>query len=115
MAEDYNKFDDNVLMNLRRQYSKDETVAAMEKKMKQLEFKSGQDDSEIKHLTDEVNKLASQLKKALQTIEDNKPENIVDKRIYQRNATIKKLEKRVERYKKSNEELILQLNELRNE
>jgi predicted RNase H-like nuclease (RuvC/YqgF family) len=47
---------DNVLIKLRRQYSKDETVAALSKKISELEIENGALKSEIEHLEFELKK-----------------------------------------------------------
>lgn len=50
-------YEDNVLISLRRQYSKDETVAAMSKKLSLLELENGELKSEVDYLEHEVKKL----------------------------------------------------------
>lgn len=54
----YNVMDyfDNVLIKLRRQYSKDEAVAALSKKISELEIENGALKSEIEHLEFELKK-----------------------------------------------------------
>ena len=47
---------DNVLIKLRRQYSKDEVVAALSKKISELEIENGTLKSEIEHLEFELKK-----------------------------------------------------------
>ena len=43
-------YTDNVLIKLRRKYSKDETIAALSKKISELEIEKGKLSSEIEHL-----------------------------------------------------------------
>ena len=45
---------DNVLTKLRRQYSKDEVVSALSKKISELEIENGALKSEIQHLEFEL-------------------------------------------------------------
>ena len=47
---------DNVLIKLRRQYSKDEVVAALSKKISKVEIENGTLKSEIEHLEFELKK-----------------------------------------------------------
>lgn len=45
---------DEILIKLKRLYGKDETVAALSKKIKELEFENGKLKSEIQHLEHKV-------------------------------------------------------------
>lgn len=53
-------FIDNVLIRLKRQYSKDELVAALNKKISELEIENGKLLSEIEYLNDEIKKQIKQ-------------------------------------------------------
>ncbi|WP_424493920.1 hypothetical protein [Salinimicrobium sp. GXAS 041] len=51
-----NTYEDNVLIKLRRAYGKDEAVAALNKKVSELELENGALKSEIDHLNHELKK-----------------------------------------------------------
>lgn len=53
-------FIDNVLIRLKRQYSKDELVAALNKKISELEIENGKLLSEIEYLNIEIKKQIKQ-------------------------------------------------------
>ena len=53
-------FIDNVLIRLKRQYSKDELVSTLNKKISELEIENGKLLSEIEYLNDEIKKQIKQ-------------------------------------------------------
>ena len=55
-------YEDKVLIKLRRTYSKDETVKALNKKIEILEMEKGQDLSEIDYLKHELKTLEQKLR-----------------------------------------------------
>lgn len=52
-----NNYVDNVLVKLKRQYGKDETVKALSKKLRESEVKNGKLLSEVYHLENEIENL----------------------------------------------------------
>jgi len=58
-------FIDRTLLKLRRQYSANETISALNKKLKELEYENGvlqSEVSEMEYLRNELSKLESKLK-----------------------------------------------------
>ena len=54
MIKQQRTFEDNVLLRIKRDYSKDEAVAVINKKLKEAEFRNGVLLSEIAELKDEI-------------------------------------------------------------
>jgi chromosome segregation ATPase len=67
-------YEDDTLIRLRRQYSKNETVAALSKKLSEADYKNGELQSEIdelKHNLKKVNKQNFDLKKEIEIVNDS--------------------------------------------
>jgi chromosome segregation ATPase len=67
-------YEDDTLIRLRRQYSKDETVAALSKKLSEADVKNGMLQSEIDELKHDLSKVNSKnlkLQKEIETVNDS--------------------------------------------
>ena len=104
---------EDVLIKLRRQYSKDETVAALNKKISEMEFEKGQMIAEIDHLQSEITQLKLTKQHALQCetgqIIKNNPQYIQQKEL------LKNANSKIQTLKKDNSRLISEIVKLRNE
>lgn len=99
--------DNQVLLHLRRKYSKDETVAALSKKLSMAEVEIGKLKSEIDHLNDELLKLNKQSDRDVK-IEAKKSH------LYQvKSKQLKAYKKEISNLRKRNSELVLEIVNLR--
>ena len=108
-----NNFYDDVLIKLKRAYSKDETVSALIKKLSETEVVLGQRNDEIDELKEKVKELQSLLfnreqslnhhKKVQLTINNGIKESVLYKNLLNRN---KKLDDTLNRLRKDNWNLI---------
>ena len=95
--------DEEVLIKLKRQYSKDEYVQALLKKISDLEIEQGKLKSEIHEHEYEKEQWRKREKESLKKELSQKIHNKINRRFAKLNGEI-------ERLRKSNEELINQLN-----
>lgn len=75
MGESYKKdsYEDKVLLKLRRQYSKDEVIGALNKKIELLEVEKGKLFSEIEYLEHKIKELQSSFDKRVSEEVRNSP------------------------------------------
>lgn len=75
MGESYKKdsYEDRVLLKLRRQYSKDEVIGALNKKIELLEVEKGKLFSEIEYLEHTIKELKSSFEKRVSEAVRNSP------------------------------------------
>lgn len=75
MGESYKKdsYEDRVLLKLRRQYSKDEVIGALNKKIELLEVEKGKLFSEIEYLEHKIKELQSSFDKRVSEEVRNSP------------------------------------------
>lgn len=110
-------WEQDVLLNLRRQYSKDETVALMSKELSEAHIEIGMLKSEISELRDELKLLKQTSVQAYKAANDQlKKENkALRGQINSRDASTQlkenniKLKKEIGKLKKDKEELIIRL------
>jgi len=101
-------YTDNVLIKLKRQYSKDETVAALSKKLEISEIQNGKLSSEIQHLE-------FKLKENIDKHQENKLARIEARKnkLFQNTLSQnKKLVKQVSELRKLRGELFSKINKL---
>lgn len=94
MGEEYKKelYEDRVLLKLRRKYSKDETVAALNKKLEILEIEKGKLLSEIEHLEHTIKELKASVNKEISELIRNSDLYLQQQKILkQRGELIQKL------------------------
>jgi chromosome segregation ATPase len=115
-------YEDNTLIRLRRQYSKDETVAALNKKLSEADYKNGELQSEldeVKHLLEESNdflKLSNKENKKLKKKIDEVSESFEKTSLCKlQKGKIKNYEENFERKKIENEKLHQKITELNSE
>ena len=85
-------YEDRVLLKLRRKYSKDETVAALNKKVELLEVEKGKLLSEIEHLEHTIKELKSSVNKEILELVRNSDLYLQQQKILkQRGELIRKL------------------------
>ena len=94
MGKEYKEelYEDRVLLKLRRKYSKDETVAALNKKVELLEVEKGKLLSEIEHLEYTIKELKSSIDKEILELVRNSDLYLQQQKILkQRGELIRKL------------------------
>ena len=94
MGESYKKdsYEDRVLLRLRRQYSKDEVIGALNKKIELLEVEKGKLFSEIEYLEHKIKELQSSFEKEVSEMVRNSHLYLQQKKmIKQRGDLIRKL------------------------
>lgn len=111
---------EDVLIKLRRQYSKDETVAALNKKISEMEFEKGQMIAEIDYLQSEIIQLQednNQLKLTKQHAIQCEAGQVIknDPRYIQQKELLKNANSKIQTLKKDNSRLISEIVKLRNE
>lgn len=85
-------YEDRVLLKLRRKYSKDETVAALNKKVELLEVEKGKLLSEIEHLKHTIKEFKSSVNKEISELVRNSDLYLQQQKILkQRGELIRKL------------------------
>ena len=85
-------YEDRVLLKLRRKYSKDETVAALSKKVELLEVEKGKLLSEIEYLEHTIKELKSSVNKEILDLVRNSDLYLQQQKILkQRGELIRKL------------------------
>jgi len=102
---------DKVLIKLKRQYSKDETVAALTKKLKEAEIENGKLSAELDHLEYKLlGSINKQEEQKLARIEARK------NKLFQNSmAQNKKLRKQVSELRKLRGELFAKINKMKSD
>jgi F0F1-type ATP synthase membrane subunit b/b' len=91
-AKDYTE---RTLLKLRRKYSKDETIAALNKKISEIEFENGVLKSEIDELQYKLKHQAIEIKQTLSNEISKKIHESFKKTLNEKNSAIKSLRKSV--------------------
>lgn len=101
--------DENVLVHLRRHYGKDEMVAYVIKRIRELKIELGQANSEIDHLNEELNKTIKNKNLNQETDKEARKEAKKEEIFKQNREEILNLRAKNKRLSKDNSDLIVKL------
>ncbi len=108
-------YDDNVLLKLKRQYSKDEVLGGFVKRIKDLELELGVTRSELDEQIDTNKNLKEEISKLKRLKNHELIDEQVKNRINNLKEQVKHYQNALSKQKKENEELLLKLIKLNNE